>query len=80
MVELRWVSRGLVIATIDGRSIHIGGEAMLNRDPDYLIYPESVTAWEDGTPVDPERRAAILDDVVAAAAGRGWTFQVSSLP
>jgi Immunity protein 74 len=76
-IEITWVNRGLVIAHVDGRALRIGGEWLLEHDPDYMIYARSVTAWEDGTPLSEEERAELLDEVIDKASGRGWKFEIS---
>jgi hypothetical protein len=59
------------------KTLHVGGEALLEGDPDYTIYADYITHWEDGTPLSEDEKAAILDDVVAEAARRGWKFEIS---
>jgi hypothetical protein len=76
-MEIEWVSRGMVIARIGDRSIRVGGEYLVNHDPDFLIYARTVTAWDDGTPVSELERAEILDEVVDAASRQGWKFAIS---
>jgi hypothetical protein len=75
-VQLDWVNRGLVVATINGRKIHIGGEALLAGDPDYVVYAGVITSWADGSPLTEEEKADILDEVVEEARRRGWKFEV----
>jgi hypothetical protein len=76
-MELQWVSRGTVIASIGDRSIRLGGEYLVNHDPDFLIYARTVTTWDDGTPISESDRVALLDEVIDAAALQGWKFDVS---
>lgn len=76
-MEIEWVGRGLVIARIGDRSIRVGGEYLVNHDPDFLIYARSVTSWDDGTSVSELERAALLDEVVDAASRAGWKFTIS---
>jgi Immunity protein 74 len=76
-IEITWVNRGLVIAYVDGRAVRIGGEVLLEHDPDYMIYARSVTAWDDGTPLSGEEQAELLDEVVDEAARHGWKFEIS---
>jgi hypothetical protein len=75
-LELRWVSRGRVIAQVGDRSITVWGEALLEHDPDYLIHAKSVRAWDDGTLLAEDEKSGILDDVVEEAARRGWKFSI----
>jgi hypothetical protein len=75
-MQLRWVSRGTVYATIDGRTLRISGEALLEGDPDFLIYPQYINQWEDGSPLSEEEKNRILADVIAEAAKLGWKFEV----
>ena len=75
-VELTWDMR-TAIAHIDGRVLVIGGESF-GDVPDivYVIYAGYITAWDDGTPLSDEERAALLDEVVDEAARRGWKFEI----
>lgn len=59
-MQLRWVSRGTVYAIIDGRTLRISGEALLEGDPDFLIYPQYMNRREDGSPLPGEERAVFL--------------------
>jgi hypothetical protein len=74
--ELRWVNRGLVVARFGDKSVQVGGEAMLARDPDYVIYASTITTWDDGSPIGGDELADVLDRVVEAASRRGWKFEV----
>jgi uncharacterized protein YeaC (DUF1315 family) len=60
-VDIRWVNRGLVAVRVGKwprkKTLHVGGEALLAHDPDYLIYARSITHWEDGTPISDEEKA-----------------------
>jgi len=76
-MEIEWVGRGTVIARIGDRFIRVGGEYLVNHDPDFLIYARTVTAWDDGTPLSESERAALLDEVVDAASRYGWQFGIS---
>jgi len=76
-MEIEWVGRGLVIARIGERSFRVGGEYLVNHDPDFLIYARTVTSWDDGTPISELERAALLDEVVDVAARQGWKFSIS---
>jgi hypothetical protein len=67
---------GLVKAKIGEREISVGGEAMLNGNPDFVVYAQYLKAWSDGTPLTEEERTAFLDDLVEAASRRGWKFEV----
>jgi len=75
-MELTWVSRGWVIASLDGRTFEVGGEALLDRNPDLIIFPRSVSKWDDGTPIGELERADLLDQVIREAARRGWKFEI----
>jgi immunity protein 74 of polymorphic toxin system len=75
-MQLRWASRGRVYSIIDGRTLLISGEALLEGDPDYLIYPQYIKQWEDGSPLSEEEKNRILADVIAEAARQGWKFEV----
>ena len=77
VMEIEWVGRGLVIARIGDRSVRVGGEYLVNHDPDFLIYARSVTNWDDGTPISELERAELLDEVVDAASREGWKFAIS---
>lgn len=76
-MEINWVGRGLVIAGFGDRTIRVGGEYLLNHEPDFLIYARSVTCWDDGTVVSEPERDELLDEVVAAASRNGWRFDIS---
>jgi len=65
-----------VVFEADGRTLNVWGEALLNHDPDFLIYARAITQWEDGSPISDEEKEEILDRVVREAAGRGWKFDV----
>jgi hypothetical protein len=74
-MRLRWVSRGTVYADIADRTLRIPGE-LIGNDPDFLIYPQYIKAWDDGTPLSDKEKDAILANVVIEAAKNGWTFEV----
>lgn len=74
-MEIRWINRGRMYVEINGRVLNVGGEAMLNHNPDYLIYARYV-GWEDGGALAEEDKAALLDDVVQEAAKRDWKFEI----
>lgn len=76
-IDITWVNRGLVIAHIDSRALHVGGEWLLEHDPDFVIYARTVTAWHDGTPLSEEEQAELLDEIVDEAARHGWKFEIS---
>jgi hypothetical protein len=76
-MEIEWVGRGAVIAKIGDRSIRVGGEYLVNHDPDFLIYARTVASWDDGTPISELERATLLDEVVDAASRQGWKFVIS---
>jgi Immunity protein 74 len=75
-MRLHWVNKGRVEAFVGDRMVVIGGEALLERDPDYVIYAETVTHWDDGAQIDVDERADLIDRVIEAAAQRGWKFEV----
>ena len=75
-MEIEWKNRGLVIATVGDRSVAIGGEALLDGDPDFLVYAQYVKVWSDGSPLTDEEKVQLLDDLVEEARRRGWKFQV----
>ena len=76
-MKIHWVGRGSVIVRIGERSIHVGGEYLVNHDPDFLIYARTVTRWDDGAVISESERAALLDEVVEVASRQGWKFEVS---
>ena len=76
-MEITWVNRGLIIVRVNNKSMEVGGEVLLEHDPDFLIFARSVTRWADGTPITEEEKAALLDELVDAAAERGWKFEIS---
>jgi len=57
--------------------VKVGGEWLLEHNPDFVIYARSVTSWDDGMPIAEEEQVEILDEVVAAAADQGWKFEIS---
>jgi hypothetical protein len=75
-MRLHWANKGRVEAFVGDRMVVIGGEALLERDPDYVIYAATVTHWDDGTQIDVDERADLIDRVIEAAARRGWKFEV----
>jgi hypothetical protein len=56
--------------------LHVGGEALLEHDPDFLIYAQYITHWEDGAPISDEEKTEVLDRVINEAAKRGWKFEI----
>ncbi len=77
-MRLDWPSRGTVLAHVEGRTLRISGEALLEGNPDFLIYPQYIVEWEDEGPISVEERDAILADVIMEAAKRGWKFEIES--
>jgi hypothetical protein len=75
-VELEWKSRGTVMVQTRGKTLRVAGEALLERDPDFLIYPQYMTHWEDGSELGDDEKDEILREVIEAAAGRGWKFAI----
>jgi hypothetical protein len=75
-LELDWINRGRVIARLGDRTVTTGGEALVEPDPDYMIYARSITAWDDGEPLGEDEKARLLDQVVEEAARRGWKFEI----
>jgi hypothetical protein len=76
-LEITWVNRGLIIVRINNKSVEVGGEVLLEHDPDFMIFARSVTKWSDGTPITEAEKVALLDEVVKVAAERGWKFEIS---
>lgn len=75
-MEITWVNRGLVILRVNNRTLHVKGEALIAGDPDFLIYAQYITRWEDGTPISDEQKAEVLDRLVDEASTRGWKFEI----
>ncbi|QXJ24411.1 hypothetical protein AGRA3207_005730 [Actinomadura graeca] len=75
-MQLQWPSRGLVLVDVDERRLKVVGEALLERCPDFLIFPEYITHWEDGAPLDPERKRELLAEIIEEAGKRGWIFEI----
>ena len=75
-MELRWPSRGTVFADVDGKVLRVVGEAMLERQPDFLIFPEHITHWEDGSLLEEIEKVDVIDRIIEEAANRGWIFEV----
>lgn len=75
-MDLIWENRGLVIAVIGDRRILVGGEALLEGSPDFLVYAQYLKSWEDGTPLAEDEKVRFLDDLLEAARRRGWKFEV----
>jgi hypothetical protein len=71
-VDISWVNRGSVVVRVERwprkKTLHVAGEALLAHDPDYLIYAEYITHWEDGTPISDEGKAEVLDRLIDEAA------------
>jgi hypothetical protein len=75
-VDLTWDKR-TVIAHVNGRTLRVGGEPMGDwPDTSYAIYTRSITAWDDGTPLNDEEQAELLDQIVNEATRRGWKFEI----
>ncbi|MEU5990288.1 Imm74 family immunity protein [Spirillospora sp. NPDC047418] len=75
-MDIRWPDRGTVLVDIDGRTLRVVGEALLERRPDFLIFPEHITHWEDGAPLEDAEKSDVLSQVIEAAAARGWIFAI----
>jgi Immunity protein 74 len=78
-VEIEWNHPHRVIVRVDGKALQVGGEGLFDRNPDFLIYPSSVTHWEDGSAITAGERGRLLEDLVAEAARRGWKFEIGEL-
>jgi hypothetical protein len=78
-VEIEWNHPHRVIVRVDGKALLVGGEGLFDRNPDFLIYPSSITHWEDGSAITADERKRLLQDVVAEAARRGWKFEIGPL-
>jgi Immunity protein 74 len=76
-VEIEWNHPQRVIVRVDGKALLLGGEGLFDRNPDFLIYPSSITHWEDGSTITADERGRLLQDVVAEAARRGWKFEIA---
>jgi Immunity protein 74 len=75
-VDISWVDRGLVIVRSGDKTLHVGGEALLEGHPDFLIYARYINHWEDGTSISDEEKADVLDRLVEEAVKRGWKFEI----
>ena len=78
-MEIEWNHPHRVIVRVDGKILLVGGEGLFDRNPDFLIYPSSITHWEDGSAITEDERRGLLEDLVAEAARRGWEFKVGAL-
>ena len=76
-MAIEWVNKGLVIFYIHGRSVHVEGELSLHRDPDFVIYPGTMTHWDDGGEISEDEREEILDQLITEAWMRGWRFELA---
>lgn len=75
-MDLYWVNRSLVVARIGQQVISLGGEALRGGKPDFVIFSEYVTHWEDGTPLTPHEKRNLLAEVVSEATRQGWSFEI----
>lgn len=78
-MEIEWNHPHRVIAHVDGKTLRVGGEGLFDRNPDFLIYPSSITHWEDGSAITAGEKRKVLEDLVAEAARRGWKFEIGAL-
>ena len=76
-LKIERVDRGSVIAVIGDRRVVIGGEALLEGDPDFLVYAQYLKAWSDGTVLTEEEKVELLDELVEEARRRGWKFEIA---
>jgi hypothetical protein len=72
------MSRSRLRQRVGGRTLTMDGEAYLpgHGSPDVVAYRSSMTRWDDGTPVTPDDRARIEDDLARSAAERGLTIEL----
>jgi hypothetical protein len=56
----------------------VTGEALVDRNPDFMIYSRYIGHWEDGTPLTGRAKESVLGEVVAEVARRGWVFGIES--
>jgi hypothetical protein len=82
-VDITWVNRGTVLARVGRwprkKTLRVGGEWLIGDapdDPDFVIYAQYITHWEDGTSISDEEKAEVLDKVIGEAAKRGWKFEI----
>lgn len=64
------------MADVGGRTLRVTGEALLDRNPDFMIYSRYIGHGEDGTPLTGREKDHVLGEVVAEAARRGWIFEI----
>ena len=77
-MEISFIGRSrLSVIDDSGRRLEVQGEVFLERDPDFMIYPESLRQWADGISVTDDERRELLERIVQTAAERGWNFHVS---
>ena len=71
------VTRGYVRVRVEGRTATVDGDFVVGgrREPNFEVYGHVV--WDDGAPVTPQDRMAILSVLRERAPGRGlrleWT-------
>jgi hypothetical protein len=78
-MDIEWNHPHRVIMRVNGKTLLVGGEGLFDRNPDFLIYPSSITHWEDGSAITEDERRRLLEDLVAEAARRGWKFEIGVL-
>jgi hypothetical protein len=70
------MTRGHVDLDVAGRRVTVQGEAYRGDPPTFVAYRNTLTAWQDGTPLTPEERDTVLADLRAALADRGMALEL----
>ena len=74
---MKFTRSSLTIA-VNGRTITVQGEAYLpgHGSPDFVVYSETITRWDDGAPVSQDERNEVLAQIAREAQSRGLRIEL----
>ncbi len=77
-VEIVFPNPWTLKATIGGRSLTARGEAFLPGygSPDFELYLDTISRWDDGTPIDHTEREEVVRLILDAAKWQGIQIEV----
>jgi Immunity protein 74 len=72
------LTRSTLRILIDGRSVTAEGEAYLpgHGSPDFVVYSNTITRWDDGEPISDRVREAILRAIEQEASSLGIRIEI----